>query len=91
MSSYPAIQRTHVVVKSFSVCHTHTRSTLRSERDNALYLLGGSDPELYEGDFTYAAVTRKDYWQFKLDGITVNSNTYCNGGCQAYARTLSLI
>ncbi len=45
--------------------------------------LGGSDPQLYEGEFTYAEVTRQDYWQFKLDGISIDSNQYCQGGCQA--------
>jgi cathepsin D len=46
-------------------------------------LIGGSDPDLYEGDFTYVDVTRKDYWQFKLDGISFNTHEYCKGGCQA--------
>lgn len=45
--------------------------------------IGGSDPELYEGEFTYAEVTRQAYWQFKLDGISFNTNQYCQGGCQA--------
>jgi len=51
--------------------------------EDLFLFLGGSDPELFEGEFTYADVTRKDYWQFKLDGISVNTNQYCQGGCQA--------
>jgi cathepsin D len=46
-------------------------------------LIGGTDPSLYEGEFTYLDVTRQDYWQFKLDGIGFSTHKYCVGGCQA--------
>jgi len=51
-------------------------------------LLGGVDPDYYTGDFTYTPVTRKGYWQFKMDQVVMNGEPmFCVDGCQAIADT----
>jgi cathepsin D len=48
---------------------------------------GGIDPDHYEGNITYAPVTAKGYWQFKVDSMKVGSEDICPGGCQAISDT----
>ncbi|XP_046455639.1 lysosomal aspartic protease-like [Daphnia pulex] len=51
---------------------------------------GGADPERYTGEISWAPVTRKAYWQFKVDGVQVSNEAdgaFCQGGCQMIADT----
>lgn len=51
-------------------------------------MLGGTDPQYYTGDLHYVNVTRKAYWQIKMDGVEVgNQLTLCKDGCQAIVDT----
>ena len=49
--------------------------------------MGGSDPAHYVAPFAYVPVTKKGYWQFKMDAMKIQSTSLCNGGCQAIADT----
>lgn len=51
---------------------------------------GGSDPNRYTGEISWVPITRKAYWQFKVDGVQVSNEaegSFCQGGCQMIADT----
>nr|XP_033783890.1 cathepsin D [Geotrypetes seraphini] len=51
-------------------------------------VLGGTDPEHYSGDFNYLNISRKAYWEIRMDKITVGEKLIlCKGGCQAIVDT----
>ena len=45
-------------------------------------ILGGSDPNFYEGEMTYVDVnTYPGYWKITMDGIVLEGETMgCDGG-----------
>ncbi|XP_023670279.2 cathepsin D-like [Paramormyrops kingsleyae] len=51
-------------------------------------MFGGTDEKYYDGELFYVNVTRKAYWQIKMDGVAVgNQLMLCKGGCQAIVDT----
>jgi len=54
-----------------------------------LMVLGGSDPEYYEGEFSYVDVVEPDYWRISMDGLSLGEdlNVGCNGGCMGIVDT----
>jgi len=47
---------------------------------------GGLDPDHYTGNITWAPITRKAYWQFKVDAMKMGDEEFCKD-CQAIADT----
>lgn len=60
-------------------------------------ILGGIDDKYIDGDITYTPVTSEGYWQFKMDGVQMETTSNgsklsepvnaCMDGCQAIADT----
>ncbi|BDA43728.1 Aspartic proteinase oryzasin-1 [Coccomyxa sp. Obi] len=49
-------------------------------------VLGGVDPSHYTGEHLWVNVTRRAYWQFDMEAISLaGTNSPCAGGCQAIA------
>jgi hypothetical protein len=47
--------------------------------DKGELLLGGTDPELYEGEFNYVPLSSATYWEIELGGFTTDGVTYGAG------------
>uniref|UniRef100_A0A6P7FH60 Lysosomal aspartic protease-like n=2 Tax=Diabrotica virgifera virgifera TaxID=50390 RepID=A0A6P7FH60_DIAVI len=55
--------------------------------DQGELVIGGSDPSKYRGDFTYTEVSKKLYWQTKLQGVSVGKQSLCRNGCRSVIDT----
>lgn len=60
---------------------------LNASCEQGQVIFGGSDPELYQNPFVYAPISKRGYWQFHVDSMTMGRNEFCGGGCQAMADT----
>ncbi|XP_060664019.1 lysosomal aspartic protease-like [Drosophila nasuta] len=68
-------------VFSFYLARDGTSTTQGGE-----LIFGGSDASLYTGDLTYVPISEQGYWQFTMDGATIDGQTLCSD-CQAIADT----
>ncbi|CAN8199871.1 unnamed protein product [Coccothraustes coccothraustes] len=52
-------------------------------------ILGGVDPQLFQGDITWAPVTQQLYWQVALEEVATGQSvtSWCSQGCQAIVDT----
>ncbi|KAH7906840.1 acid protease [Hygrophoropsis aurantiaca] len=48
-------------------------------RSGSELFLGGTNTDLYTGDFTFVPVTTEGYWQVELDGLSANGDTISTG------------
>ena len=49
--------------------------------------LGGYNPRHIAGPIAWVPLTKEGYWQFKMDGVKVGNEEFCDGGCAAIADT----
>ncbi|XP_058130992.1 renin [Dasypus novemcinctus] len=67
----------------FSVYYSRNSHLLGGE-----ILLGGSDPQYYQGNFHYVSLSKNGFWQIRLKGVSVSSATLlCEEGCMAAVDT----
>ncbi|XP_004392865.1 PREDICTED: renin [Odobenus rosmarus divergens] len=67
----------------FSVYYSRDSHLLGGE-----LVLGGSDPQYYQGNFHYVSVSQTGSWQIRMKGVSVRSATVvCEEGCMVVVDT----
>ncbi|XP_015995416.2 renin isoform X2 [Rousettus aegyptiacus] len=67
----------------FSVYYSRNSHLLGGE-----IVLGGSDPQYYQGNFHYVSISKTGSWQIKMKGVSVRSATLlCEEGCMVVVDT----
>ncbi|KAH8306025.1 hypothetical protein KR018_011199, partial [Drosophila ironensis] len=56
-------------------------------KEGGALFLGGSNPEYYRGNFTYAPVSHRAYWQVKMEGASIRDLELCQNGCEVIIDT----
>ncbi|XP_055974787.1 renin [Sorex fumeus] len=66
----------------------YSRNSKKSHSVGGEIVLGGSDPQYYQGNFHYVSVSKTDSWQISMKGVSVNEATLlCAEGCKAVVDT----
>ncbi|XP_023496096.1 renin [Equus przewalskii] len=66
----------------------YSRNSKNSHLLGGEIVLGGSDPQYYQGNFHYVSVSKTDSWQIKMKGVSVRSATLlCEEGCMVVVDT----
>ncbi|KAL0608990.1 Renin [Plecturocebus cupreus] len=66
----------------------YNRDSEESQSLGGQIVLGGSDPQHYEGNFHYINLIRTGLWQIPMKGVSVGSSTLlCEDGCLALVDT----
>uniref|UniRef100_A0A673SZ28 renin n=1 Tax=Suricata suricatta TaxID=37032 RepID=A0A673SZ28_SURSU len=66
----------------------YSRNSKNSHLLGGEVVLGGSDPQYYQGSFHYVSVSKTGSWQIKMKGLSVRSATLvCEEGCMAVVDT----
>jgi cathepsin D len=60
-----------------------------AETDGGELVFGDVDSSHYTGEFSDVPLSKDGYWQIKMDGVKLGSDStsFCNGGCQAILDT----
>ncbi|KAM9613492.1 renin [Trichechus inunguis] len=67
----------------FSVYYSRNSHLLGGE-----IMLGGSNPQYYQGNFHYVSLSKTGLWQIKMKGVSVRSATlFCEEGCMVVVDT----
>ncbi|XP_043423923.1 renin isoform X1 [Prionailurus bengalensis] len=66
----------------------YSRNSKNSHLLGGEVVLGGSDPQYYQGNFHYVSVSKTGSWQIKMKGVSVRSATVvCEEGCMVVVDT----
>ncbi|XP_004425194.1 PREDICTED: renin [Ceratotherium simum simum] len=66
----------------------YSRNSKNSHLLGGEIVLGGSDPQYYQGNFHYVSISKTDSWQIKMKGVSVRSATLlCEEGCMVVVDT----
>ncbi|XP_036612877.1 renin [Trichosurus vulpecula] len=66
----------------------YSRNSGNSYLSGGEIVLGGTDPNYYQGTFHYVNISRPGFWHIEIKGVAVESNvTFCQEGCTAAVDT----